>query len=324
MKRVSVILIVFVFILLGCEKSVKNDLKENGLNGNVKSIRIKYGRAVEKFGEIVIDENDRYSNDIDILYNKLGKKIEEISYDTDGSIYGRVTYEFNKKWNILKINYHKKDGSTEVEEPYKYDEDGNLVDEGGDNYKYDKMGNRIESSEYLNGKVNEKIKFKYDEKGRILERDHYNYSGLGLDYYKYKFRYTNENKDLERHMYNSDGILIEKVVQVWTEKGVVRDPIEYYDYHSLNLKFHLSTYYDKGTEIDILRYNTKEGKVVDEPMEHILIKFDDKGNMIEYTEDDHKTNKFVYEYDKKGNWTRMTRYEGDEIDKLYLRKIEYY
>jgi hypothetical protein len=324
MKYLIFTTLAFVLILLGCTKEVKNDLILLGIKGKVKSIRQKDGVAVEKFGEIVIDTNNGYPHDTYLLFSKDGKKIEEIAYDIKGNIVGRKTYDYDNKRNVIKENSFYNDGSSEIEEPFTYDEIGNLIEiKGVFTYKYDTNRNCIESKEYDDGEVDEKITFKYDEKGRITDEDHYNYSGLGLDYYKYKYKYTNEDKSIEKNMYDSEGKLIDKIVQKWTETGITRDPIKYYDYQD-DFKFNISSYYKNGTEIENFRYDVEEGVVENEPFEHVIEKFDDKGNVVYYLEDNHEPNKIEYTYDKKGNWTRMLIYDGEEIMKLHLREIVYY
>lgn len=317
-----------LLIIIGCQEHIKNDLTEAGLKGKIKSIRQKAGNAVEKFGDIVFDDEADSSQYIIIQnFNKKGKMVEYIEQDIGGNTIRKTIFDYDKNWNLIRATTLNKDGSSEVSEPFRYDENGNLIEQKDYytfKYKYDNKGNCIESNEYDNeGKPDEKINFKYDKSGAVIEEDHFNYSGIGLDYYKYKYLGNLDNNSIEKLMYNSDGKLIDKIVQKWTENGTSRKPIKYYDFQE-DIVFFIDPYFKTSTEIEYSRFDVVNGVIDEDPMEHIIAKFDDKGNMIEYKEDDHEKGFIKYEYDNKGNWIKCITFEEKEPQTMDTREITYY
>ena len=118
MKKVLTIVLA-MFCLASCEKSTqKNDLTEEKLNGKVKSIREIPYEAVEKFGEVVKgDALDRFGKKLQITFNDKGNKLEENSFNSDGSLSSKLTYKYTYdqqgNW-IQKISYVVENG---IEKP---------------------------------------------------------------------------------------------------------------------------------------------------------------------------------------------------------------
>lgn len=117
MKKVLTIILA-MFCLASCEKSTqKNDLTEEKLKGKVKSIREIPYEAVEKFGEVVKGDALGFGKNLQITFNEKGNKLEENSFNPDGSLYYKATYKYTYdqqgNWT-QQITYKVKNG---VEKP---------------------------------------------------------------------------------------------------------------------------------------------------------------------------------------------------------------
>ena len=76
MKKIYLIASIFIF---GCSDKKNADLNDYELNGKVKLLVENSFEAEEKFGEIKKGKNlnDYGCRDYTVIFNKLGKKIQE-------------------------------------------------------------------------------------------------------------------------------------------------------------------------------------------------------------------------------------------------------
>ena len=114
---------VFSILITGCSSEQKeNYLTENNIKGDVKSFTYKTYDAIERFGEI---EKESINSWDDIAYNEEGNKVERISYDSDGSIDFKLTYEYDEEGNQVERIWYGSDGSISSKITSEYDEEGN-------------------------------------------------------------------------------------------------------------------------------------------------------------------------------------------------------
>ena len=175
MKKVLTIVLAML-CSASCEKSTqKNDLAELKLNGKIKSIREIPYEAVEKFGEVVKGDALGGFGNLQITFNEKGNKLEENSFNLDGSLFSKYTYKYDDKGNKLEENFFNSDGSLSSKYTYKYDDKGNQIEENSFNsdgnlddkytykYTYDQQGNWIQRIAY-------KVKNGVEKPSQIVER----------------------------------------------------------------------------------------------------------------------------------------------------------
>ncbi|MBQ5647693.1 MAG: hypothetical protein IIV16_01055, partial [Alistipes sp.] len=137
------------------------------LYGNVESVTFIEYNLAEKFGEIIKDGigyKEVYK------FNQQGDVIEEVDYNSDGSLRWKHLYKYDSKGNMIEEASYRGDGSLERK----------------DLYKYDSKGNKIEWAYYnCDGSLREKYLYKYDSKGNMIEEA--SYRGDGSLYYKYLY-----------------------------------------------------------------------------------------------------------------------------------------
>lgn len=121
-----------------------------------------------------------------------------IDYNSDGSIYLKVTYDFNEKGFITAEHFDRSNQKMYNKERQKIDVEyekiyQNLFTEIV--YKCDFKGYKIEEK-YLkpDGSLSHKFTYKYDYKYNLLELKQYNSSGKSIKRIKYRY---NSNGDTE-------------------------------------------------------------------------------------------------------------------------------
>src|SRR5258705_1991052 len=107
------------------DKKIKNDLKDDNLNGKVKLIKETAYDVVEKFGKI---EKAEKSVSFNSLYDDKGNRIETNWYKPDGSLDEKTSYKQDEKGNLIEEICYKSDGSLKSKITPKYDEKGNLIE----------------------------------------------------------------------------------------------------------------------------------------------------------------------------------------------------
>lgn len=186
MKKAKFILLAMIALLTleGCGgKTVRTDVEKDNLKGHVRYLSEHYFVVTiaddgSGYTTIPTSEGPQY---IEKYYDKEGKveKSRDVTYkymNTDTYIYDKdllveikhsynsnkrpysTTYFYNKDKSIHKVCNGKD------ERFYKYDDKGNILDDGEYEYKYDAYGNEIEktSDAYSQKSI-------YDELGRVIE-----------------------------------------------------------------------------------------------------------------------------------------------------------
>jgi len=316
---------VFIFItiftlLIGCSKkeNAKSDLIDMSLCGQVKSVTSISYKAQDKFGEIIKGEREMFysgekfgtEKDKYTIFNSQGNKIEETCYNSDGSLYSKETYRYDKNGNKIEIDRHESDYILDVKSLYKFNSEGFLIEENRyfsdgsliskSNYKYDDKGNQIEENKYdSDGSLNSKSIYKYDTKGHKIENKYYDANGK-LNGWIVLCKYDEKGNQIEISLNNQDGSLFSKNIFEYDNKG---NKLERNDYNSDNqLEMKINYKYDNmGNEIESIQNYT----LINEP---------------------HSPDKSTYKYvfDDKNNWISMTEFINEVPQHIIERDIKYF
>ena len=287
------------FILLKPNVYSKTDLYKDGLRGRVKSISVKEYAATgddTQQGE-PLENSIRY-------YNEQGFLIEIREFNEDGTIAQRQVVVLSKKQR----------------EELLYDEDGKLLEKtvsklnsAGDpaqSIVMNERGNVLEKTVYLYDEKDRLVRQSvYDAKGKLSENGYYTYNNdvlneyLGFGEYENKkilYKYDAQKNPIELQVYDSKtNAFLEKITQKFDQnKNVIE--VNYWD------------------EKNMLKSS-------------VLNKYDEKGNLLKYTELDADKSvlnvfSFDYQYDTHNNWTLQIVYKGKEkqMESRIERSIEYY
>jgi len=93
-------------------------------------------------------------------YDSNGNKVEDSSYDSEGSLSGKSIYKYDSNRNKVEMSNYDSEGSLFWTYIYKYDSNGNMVER----FFYD-------SDE----KLDRKYIWKYNDKNRLVEIIKYKY-----------------------------------------------------------------------------------------------------------------------------------------------------
>jgi hypothetical protein len=196
-------------------------LTESKIKGKVKSIKEIQYNLLPIVGEIEktnIRKQDNY------LYNQKGFLIE---CQYIGLFNSKYVMKYNDKNQLIEKNSFDSNGNQVPELAYRYDDKGNKIED----ISYDSDGSIIYKRIFLfdENNCNVEINFnrffdkysskeilKYDEKGRKVERNIFESSGLLSKEY---FEYDEMNNVVEERTYGSDGDLSFKFNYKYDEKG---------------------------------------------------------------------------------------------------------
>lgn len=293
-KRYYFLLLCLLFRVLTVNSQGFNSLSQEGLKGDVKSIKVICYNASEYNGSI-------YKNGI------------ITAYDYDANIYPISRYEYNTDGNLVKLTVYDENGRCEEESEYRYKGNVNIewfrsidaVPRGG--AEGDLLTVRGWYIEFDAGKpVSQTFYFK-DGYASMLEEygDLRNQKFDGVKVTSY-----------DRYVY---GVLEERVEQSWNNnlltKYVSKDKDGNVTYMQTNVWSNagqlLQQYVESGNDVffDSYEYNT----------DGFLVKYSSRLNAKE-----EKEHTFKYlSYDYKGNWTKRIIYIQDQIF-IEERIITYY
>ena len=198
----SLYIIFLVSLLVSCSsKKVKNDLTNEHIKGNVKSISVQHHQAIEKFGivqegELTSAKISKYDirgfiiEDDEIVrksfytytFNKSKLPIEKNIYNSDSSLVSRLTYKYDEKGNRIEENSYNSEGELQMRSYYKHDKNGNVIEEN--NYdsagallskfvnEYDENGNRSQYNGYRSdGRRINRFTYKYNNLGHLIQEN---------------------------------------------------------------------------------------------------------------------------------------------------------
>jgi hypothetical protein len=282
---------------IGQRQHCQPDRVNDGLQGKVKSIALKEYSATNDTD--LLESNIRY-------YDEWGYLTEIKEFNGDGTIVQRQVFVYTKKRSR--------------KEELLYDEDGNLFEKTM--IKLNSMGNPTQSIVMdPQGNMQGKNTYQYDEKDRLVQQNGYDAKGKLSE--KSYYTYTNDvlNQYLSFSEFENKKILY--------KYDVHKNPIEMLVYDSKTKDFleKITQKFDQNKNvIETSYWDEKNGL-----KSTVLYKYDDKGNLLEYSVVDADKNIrdvffFVYQYDKYNNWVWQTVYKGKDkqAESRIERIIEYY
>lgn len=332
------------------------------LVGNVKSVKEKsYGT-----GTVDGEATNLLYNESVLMFDRSGRLISEKNEGEEGGY--TATYEYDADGKLLKLVLTP-EHDVETITVKTYDAQGRLIRSDltipdsipmvfTDEYKYDQNNNLIETTGMSEGSMgNYKTVNVYDDKNRLIET--IEDSGEEM-LTKTVFAYNEADSLVSAKTYSSPGYLFEEILNSYNDKGqkikteyisydeegkVTYRRFEHYnelglvtlqeDYNSDQIMSYKTenTYDPKGLLIEAVYSSRSEDNVMGVDS-HSKYKYDDKGKLIEdvsnYPRQGYsQITKRVYEYDSRGNWTRLELiqiYDGEEvpIKNVTEREITYY
>ena len=284
--------LITITLFSGVISTFGQELKHYNLKGKVKSFHQIDYDVVNSFGEL-----------------KKGKKIVSNDFNTLPQCDNLVTFNINGK-ETGNIHF-KTTGDVLRKLISKRDIKGNVIEEidldKSVKYKYNEKGQIIEKTTYNSGGTIIPIKFKYDDSGNWIG---YNQNG-SIDS---KEIFNNGNK-IEKIDYDSDGNIT--YYEKYDENGKIIESDQ-----PPNTNFYSRKYDNTGHEIQhIWKMDGVDLRVTTE--------YDINGNEIEIQYLNNIRNftsidTYKYKLDTHGNWVRMILYEDGKPTTWTERTIEYY
>ncbi|WP_018249125.1 hypothetical protein [Orenia marismortui] len=227
------------------------------------------------------------------MREKVEKRVlvEAVKRKADDSLWGKTTYDYDKYGRKTKM-LTTQDGKRIIKHTWKYDKQGNVVDE----YVLDLRMGRIERRDIR----------KFDDKGRMIEHQIIDKSKHFANDDHYKYKYNNQDKVIEEIVLNKSGDIIWRRIYDYDDegrkilyKGINKDGKEF--------KVEKWKYNDAGEEVYYVKI------VQGQEEKKIIRKFDEKGNEILYKE--YRNGKIKHNYkaifDQKGNEVKVMSYKAD-------------
>lgn len=210
MKLLNLFLI--TMFVVSCSKS--NDLKRNGLKGQVKSCYEKIYKAENKFGEWVTGEmeylghsklsftKDGNYNGFELFYSNGDLILKSIPKFENGLMVEESKYDSNGRLTTKTVYKHISDSEIELTS---YNENGEITSKGKSYLKDDKFSTGTYTV-YDNKNVENEIKskYEYDINGNITIRESINSKGAGSFYEKYEYlEFDKQNNWTKKLVYKS-------------------------------------------------------------------------------------------------------------------------
>ncbi len=187
-KTIAIGLIPLLFLTACLGKDAINDWTRNELKGKVKTL-IQTGKS----------KNNGTTTKFLDMYDNKGNWLKRQSYRSDGSLWTEMTITYNIKTNTHHINRYNEKGSVISEWLFKYDENGNTIEERGHNvkngkfefkntYQYNEKNHRSEMNSYNSkDQLEFRLSYRTDGNGNIIEQT--NYDAKNKQIAKIAFKY---------------------------------------------------------------------------------------------------------------------------------------
>lgn len=281
-----------------------SDVKERGLNGLVKSLKTYGAFVVAEAADGTVDTigaEKTMGYDIE-MYNGKGQCTETAQYSEPDSLNFKITTEYDGFGKKTKITYSSRWEKPDVECYCTYLPNGKIHEEFAYGYDYEDDAERC---------IFQKVVYEYDANGNPSSRSHYRIGEYGAPRFKYRSTYNDAHQRIEECRYNGKDELKERCAYTYNEAGRIAT-----EEHS-----QAGLPYTKRYQYDI---NGLLTEIVEEMEDGCTTyKYDDKERIIE-RKSRFGDNSYEYRYDRHGNWTRQTAFEGERATYIIKREIEYY
>lgn len=279
------------------EFGIDGDVYEYDDKWNLIHLKNYYNNVLVKENFFKYDNYSRKIENVSYLYGGFSNYNEQTQENKSNFLYEIEKYKYNAQNKpVLVIVSNFRDNKSIKVASYKYDEKGNLFEEGNC------YGSESCDPKPLFG-------YEYDSKNQITK--------------KYQFaKFSPHNTD-EYYVYDDNGRKIEsKGMYVYTDK------LPYWGYH------YIYQYDEFGNKIKDEELIGKYRMLGRDKYKTQVTQYDKFNNVIsdEYITAEGATIQFVsqkYIYDKMGNWVSREKLQGKNINDLrvteiYTREIKYY
>ncbi len=132
-------------------------------------------------------------------YDRAGNRTKETRYEAEsGSVWVRAEYEYDRAGNLTKMTEYWPDGYLYYREEYEYDGQGKMTkqtDYWADGSlgrwfecEYDNSGNRTKQTEYrADGRLDCWYEYEYDSSGNLTKQTDYSPDGSSGRWYEYEY-----------------------------------------------------------------------------------------------------------------------------------------
>lgn len=230
-----------------------------------------------------------------VAYDAQGNKVEQVSYNQDGSVALKLVYTYDAGGRGTGYEEYAGGAGNSRRHVYAFDERG-------------------QRSEYRivqpDGSAGEKHVYKYDAKGRLLEESLQGHKGELIS--RNVYAYDDADRQVSQTRYNADGSLSSNTSISYDERG---KPAERVRFEGDTLTYRVRYVYDgKGRMVG----QETVGSVVESDMPHaeanppgrMVYVYKDGAQrpreMIAHAPDGSVRERVLIEYDARGNWIRKT------------------
>ena len=292
-----------------------------------------------KTTEYTVNEHGDITKETQIIdYEGKKTSIEytyEYTYDENGKMTKKykvwpnqesdtTEYIYNEQGDVIKETYSSSVNSTKISEyEYEYNADGEKVKitktineyrESKALYEYDSHGSKIYEA---SADIERRYEYTYDELGRVAT--------MLQDFdTKQMFEYTYDEKgnEIKRVSYSTNAPDIKNTIErIFDENGNVVKTTESKD-NGRYVYITTQTYDERGNILT--NFKVGENSEVETDRVHSYV-YDDDGKIIEETTGTRGAesgNRYVYEYDERGNNVKRELYFGDELDSTIIRSYD--
>lgn len=216
-------------------------------------------------------------------YDARGNKIEYRNYYHTGALGGKIVYAYHNNGGLLSQIYS--------------DGNGNLI--WKHIYIVNDKAQTIEDKTYIGETLRYQVRFVYDDKGRVVQRDTSEFNAIPNQWTSHSpepgkivFIYDDKAKTKEEIKFNKNGFLEKSDLHVYDEKGVEIERV----------------WYESGGSFDDVMQSKDKTPAAQRKLRGIF-----KWKIT-----------YRYEYDTQGNWTKKTRwYQSQENESAKPQSAEY-
>jgi len=242
------------------EKNITVIFKE----GRFYTFTYSYDSNNNRIEEISYNSHGSVERRTTYSYDSNNNLIELISYNSGGSVGGRLTYSYDSNNNPIEWISYNSHGSVQSRRTYSYDSnnnhielliyrsDGSLIER--QTYSYDYKNNRTEEIVYnSDGSINNRVTYSYDSNNNRIELIYYDSEGSVGG--RRTYSYDSNNNRIEEISYNSHGSVERRTTYSYDSNNNLIEQMHYYSDGSVSARLTYS--YDSNNNlIEQMHYNS--------------------------------------------------------------------